>query len=47
MSKLQMVSILSSHNQNESKIEHLTFLVFYIVVLTIFNAIFNKKPNEI
>ena len=32
--------------QNGSEVEHSTFLVFYIAVLTIFNAMFSEKPHE-
>ena len=32
--------------QNESEVMQLTFSVFFLVVLSIFNIIFSRKPHE-
>ena len=32
--------------QNESEVAQVTCLVFYVVVLRIFNATFSRTPNE-
>ena len=41
------MNICDAIKQNESEVEHSTFLVFYIAELTIFNAVFTSKPVKI
>ena len=41
------VVICDTIKQNDSEVAHSTFLVFYVAVLTIFNAMFSKNPMKV